>query len=92
MPYISSNPYGTIVVYCSKAGVPITVYALNEQEKRIQSYIVETQQEGKSLCAAIFRLSPGSYEVIEPKHPEMKGDKYYVTSGQIWEVNLVFGC
>lgn len=91
MPLFGSNQEGTLVVYCGKAGVPITIYALDEQgKKRVQSYVVETQPIGKSLCAVTLKVKQGHYEVIEPKHPEFEGRKVYVSSGYIQEVNLLF--
>jgi hypothetical protein len=85
--------YGILVVYGDKAGVPITVYALDEKEEnRIQEYIVKTESY-KSLHVATFRdMKPGDYEVIEPKYPSIKGRKIYVSPGCIAEVNLLFGC
>lgn len=90
MPLFGSNKEGTLVVYCGKAGVPITIYVLDEQEKRIQPYVFETQRIGKSLCAVTLKVKQGSYEVIEPKHPEFDGQKIYVSAGYIREVNLLF--
>ena len=84
---------GILVVYGDRDGVPISVYALDEQGvSRIQTYVAETEN-WKSLHVAVFRnMKSGYYEVIEPKYPSMEGTKVFISSGKIIETRLVFGC